>query len=615
MAKTLWDINFSTLNVTNDAAYQGWDTKYTNTDNLTNGVYKADGQGSTPSFALNAIDIDWNGATLDSTVINTTGDLLKYIKAKSNLTLGTTSTTAAVGNHTHALTLQKTESATSSIDLLANTVYTLTAGGKTLTFKTQPGGTISGVQLVKVGSTSYTPSSDGVISLPAYPIGTVNKVKVGSTEYTPSSGLITLPAYPIGTVTKVKVGSTEYTPSSGVVSLPAYPTVPTYTAGTNITINSGTISHATPSGAASGNKGNKTTALLASITTDAQGHVTGYQTISVAELKELLGLTPTETIILNVSGPTNPIAYNGQSTLSASLTNGASASGTTWNITSGSSYATLSAATGASVTITGNNTATGGTTNNPGTITSSNPVSTSIAYNGNTTVSVSAGAGSVVVGGGTAQSVTVRATNTSATSGYQTKDFTITVNGKAGSSTSSAVSSYKWEFTAGSSYATLQNDTTATVKVVGNNSSSSDQTVTVRCKVTWANGQSAYSTAKSITVQKQSTPSTTYYWYVGTTVPTDPTNSAQNTGNNKWTSLGTNLPTSDIQVNKVDTSYNFSTWYIAAPSTANFTLYNGTNVASNEAAWNKSTFNVGSVQYTLWTSKGTSYQAVGYLHK
>ena len=108
---------------------------------------------------------------------------------------------------------------------------------------------------------------------------------------------------------------------------------------------------------------------------------------------------------------------------------------------------------------------------------------------------------------------------------------------------------------------------------------------------------------------------TKYYWYVGTTVPTDPTNTAQNTGNNEWTSIGTNLPTSDIKVNKVDTSYNFSTWYIAAPSDANFTLYNGTNVASDEAGWKKSTFNVGSVQYTLWTCKATSYQAVGYLHK
>ena len=112
------------------------------------------------------------------------------------------------------------------------------------------------------------------------------------------------------------------------------------------------------------------------------------------------------------------------------------------------------------------------------------------------------------------------------------------------------------------------------------------------------------------------TPVTTdYYWYVGTTVPTDPTSTTQNTGLNKWTSLGTTLPTSSIQVNKVDTSYNFSTWYIAAPTAANFILYNATNVASNEAGWNKTTFNVGSVSYTLWTSKATSYQAVGYLHK
>jgi hypothetical protein len=108
---------------------------------------------------------------------------------------------------------------------------------------------------------------------------------------------------------------------------------------------------------------------------------------------------------------------------------------------------------------------------------------------------------------------------------------------------------------------------------------------------------------------------TTYYWYVGTTQPTDPTDSAQNTGLNKWTSIGTNLPTSDIYINKVDTNYELHTWYIAAPSDSNFTLYNGTNVASDEAGWNKSTFNVGSVQYTLWTSKATSYQAVGYLHK
>lgn len=108
---------------------------------------------------------------------------------------------------------------------------------------------------------------------------------------------------------------------------------------------------------------------------------------------------------------------------------------------------------------------------------------------------------------------------------------------------------------------------------------------------------------------------TTYYWYVGTIQPTDPTNSAQNTGLNQWTSLGTSLPTSSIKVVKEDPTYADHTWYIAAPTAANFTLYNASNGMSVETAWTKSTFNVGSIQYTLWTSKGQSDQAVNYLHK
>ena len=92
MAKTLWNVNFNTLNVTNDTAYQGWDTKYTHTDNLTGGIYAADGQGSTPSFSVNAVDIDWNGADWSTangsqapSTINTTGDLINAIKYASQV--------------------------------------------------------------------------------------------------------------------------------------------------------------------------------------------------------------------------------------------------------------------------------------------------------------------------------------------------------------------------------------------------------------------------------------------------------------------------------------------------------------------------------------------------
>ena len=153
--------------------------------------------------AIMSLDIDWNGARVGSEVINTTGDLLRYIDRKSDLTIGDTSYTAAAGDHTHELTLQQNAYATSSIDLLDNTIYTLTTGGKSLAFKT---------------------------------------------------------------------------PSRGT----------TYTAGTNIIIDSNTIYHKTPENASEGQKGNKSDALLATITTDSQGHVTGYEVISPAELWNLL---------------------------------------------------------------------------------------------------------------------------------------------------------------------------------------------------------------------------------------------------------------------------------------------------------------------------------------
>ena len=107
---------------------------------------------------------------------------------------------------------------------------------------------------------------------------------------------------------------------------------------------------------------------------------------------------------------------------------------------------------------------------------------------------------------------------------------------------------------------------------------------------------------------------TMYYWYVGTTMPSNPLSAEENTGLNKWTSLGTTLPTSDIEVAKRDESYERSTWYIAAPTDAGFVLYNATNAASDEVGWDKSIININGVSYTLWTSRVTSFQAVEYLH-
>jgi len=55
----------------------------------------------------------------------------------SSLTIGTTATTAAAGNHTHTTTIA-TDSGTNQLTMAANTKYKLTAGGTTYVFTTPP---------------------------------------------------------------------------------------------------------------------------------------------------------------------------------------------------------------------------------------------------------------------------------------------------------------------------------------------------------------------------------------------------------------------------------------------------------------------------------------------
>ena len=64
----------------------------------------------------------------------TTGEKYTW-NNKSSLALGTTSTTAAKGDHTHTTTLA-TDSGTATVTLAHNTVYKLTAGGTSVIFKT-----------------------------------------------------------------------------------------------------------------------------------------------------------------------------------------------------------------------------------------------------------------------------------------------------------------------------------------------------------------------------------------------------------------------------------------------------------------------------------------------
>lgn len=89
---------------------------------------------------------------------------------------------------------------------------------------------------------------------------------------------------------------------------------------------------------------------------------------------------------------------------------------------------------------------------------------------------------------------------------------------------------------------------------------------------------------------------TTYYWYVGTTYPTDPTNVAQNTGVNKWTKL-TSIPV-ELQISSGN---EINIWYIAIPHEFGFQAYDSTGSAVDTATYTKSTIIIGNVEYDLFT--------------
>ncbi len=106
-----------------------------------------------------------------------------------------------------------------------------------------------------------------------------------------------------------------------------------------------------------------------------------------------------------------------------------------------------------------------------------------------------------------------------------------------------------------------------------------------------------------------------YYWYVGILQPTDPSDPTQNSGLNKWTSLGTTLPTSSIQVVKEDTTYADHTWYIAAPTAANFVIYNILNTSPELGVTKLNSINIGNVSYDVWKTNSEVDICQVYLHK
>lgn len=101
-----------------------------------------------------------------------------------------------------------------------NTYVLLAGGGTKLLSEIGGGGAVNSITLGQ-GGTNYTPNASGIVTLPPYPSGTVTSVSYNNgTPITPVSGTVSLGSLCV----KVKLGTTDYTVSSaGVVTLPAYP--------------------------------------------------------------------------------------------------------------------------------------------------------------------------------------------------------------------------------------------------------------------------------------------------------------------------------------------------------------------------------------------------------
>ena len=108
----------------------------------------------------------------------------------SKLTIGTTSTTAAAGNHTHAASITSDSSSGTVVTLAHNTQYKLTAGGTSVLFKT-PADSNTDTKVTQTKDDSGTTAYPLLMAGAADPNGTATTARYDSgVKLTPSTNTI-----------------------------------------------------------------------------------------------------------------------------------------------------------------------------------------------------------------------------------------------------------------------------------------------------------------------------------------------------------------------------------------------------------------------------------------
>ena len=176
------------------------------------------------------IKLSVNNVTKDLVLVSGYNALASRVTALENAPEGGITT---IGTYQGAVTLGSNLSITengvlSAVDTTYGVATTSAAGLMSADDKSKLNGIASGATNV----TDSTVSGWGYIkssSLPGYASSdTAGIIKIGSGLTISDEGVVSVTGQTQGTVTRVDVGTSQYSPSSaGVVSLPAYPTIPT----------------------------------------------------------------------------------------------------------------------------------------------------------------------------------------------------------------------------------------------------------------------------------------------------------------------------------------------------------------------------------------------------